>query len=144
MLQPWIQLSVAVENHEKVGLGLTLERPSFVWWIGTTGSYTEISRFDLSQAVTYPSMAAMLAQWSPPSERSKMSTFVYAGIITQSVIFIVAQITETAIQIPLNANGRKIAGTRYTRPEYTPVQTIPLGHIIPIHKKLCLINIHAL
>jgi len=31
------------------------------------------------QAVTYPSMASMLSKWAPPLERSKMSTFIYAG-----------------------------------------------------------------
>ena len=31
------------------------------------------------QAVTYPSMAAMLSKWAPPLERSKMTTFIYAG-----------------------------------------------------------------
>jgi len=32
-----------------------------------------------AQAVTYPSMAAMLSMWAPPLERSKIVTFVYAG-----------------------------------------------------------------
>jgi len=32
-----------------------------------------------AQAVTYPSMAAMLAKWAPPLERSLIVTFVYAG-----------------------------------------------------------------
>lgn len=33
----------------------------------------------MGEAVTFPSMAAMLAKWAPPLERSKMTTFIFAG-----------------------------------------------------------------
>ena len=34
----------------------------------------------MGQGVTLPVMHAMLAQWAPPLERSKLSTFIYAGV----------------------------------------------------------------
>ena len=33
----------------------------------------------LGEGVTYPVMHAMVAQWSPPLERTKMSAMIYAG-----------------------------------------------------------------
>ena len=40
----------------------------------------------LGEGVTFPVMHAMLAQWSPPLERSKLSTFIYAGSMMGTVI----------------------------------------------------------
>lgn len=40
----------------------------------------------LGEGVTFPVMHAMLAQWSPPLERSKLSTFIYAGSTMGTII----------------------------------------------------------
>ena len=32
------------------------------------------------EGATFPSMSAMMAKWAPQSERSRMSTFIYAGM----------------------------------------------------------------
>jgi len=39
----------------------------------------------LGEGVTFPVMHAMLAHWSPPLERSKLSTFIYAGSMMGTV-----------------------------------------------------------
>ena len=31
------------------------------------------------EGATFPSVSAMMAQWAPQSERSRMGTFIYAG-----------------------------------------------------------------
>ena len=33
----------------------------------------------LFQGVTFPAMHAILSKWAPPTERSKLGTFIYAG-----------------------------------------------------------------
>ncbi|XP_071443018.1 sialin-like [Hetaerina americana] len=40
----------------------------------------------LSEGVTFPAMMAMLAQWAPPLERSRITAFVYAGALFGTVI----------------------------------------------------------
>jgi len=40
----------------------------------------------LGEGVTFPVMHAMLAQWSPPLERSKLSTFIYAGSMCGTIL----------------------------------------------------------
>ena len=30
---------------------------------------------------TFPSISAMMAKWAPQNERSRMSTFIYAGLL---------------------------------------------------------------
>ena len=40
----------------------------------------------LGEGVTFPVMNAMLAHWSPPLERSKLSTFIYAGSMMGTVV----------------------------------------------------------
>jgi ACS family sodium-dependent inorganic phosphate cotransporter-like MFS transporter 5 len=40
----------------------------------------------LGEGVTFPVMHAMIAEWAPPLERSKMSTFIYAGSMMGTVI----------------------------------------------------------
>ena len=39
----------------------------------------------MGEGVTFPVMHAMLAHWSPPLERSKLSTFIYAGSMMGTV-----------------------------------------------------------
>ena len=31
------------------------------------------------EGATFPSMSAMMAKWAPQNERTRMSTFIYAG-----------------------------------------------------------------
>ena len=33
------------------------------------------------EGATFPSISAMMAKWAPQEERSRMSTFIYAGTI---------------------------------------------------------------
>ena len=40
----------------------------------------------MGEGVTFPVMHAMLAHWSPPLERSKLSTFIYAGSMMGTVV----------------------------------------------------------
>ena len=40
----------------------------------------------LGEGVTFPVMHAMLAEWSPPLERSRLSTYVYSGATIGTVI----------------------------------------------------------
>ncbi|XP_057309380.1 sialin-like [Hydractinia symbiolongicarpus] len=39
----------------------------------------------VGEGVTFPAMHAMIAQWSPPAERSRMSVFAYAGMHTGTI-----------------------------------------------------------
>ena len=36
----------------------------------------------IQQGVTPPATHALMAQWAPPLERSKMGSFVYAGMLS--------------------------------------------------------------
>ena len=40
----------------------------------------------MGEGVTFPVMHSMLAEWSPPLERSRMSTYVYSGATIGTVI----------------------------------------------------------
>ena len=40
----------------------------------------------LGEGVTFPVMHAMLAEWSPPLERSRMATYVYSGSTVGTVL----------------------------------------------------------
>ena len=40
----------------------------------------------LGEGVTFPVMHAMLAEWSPPLERSRLSTYVYSGATIGTVL----------------------------------------------------------
>ena len=40
----------------------------------------------LGEGVTFPVMHAMLAEWAPPLERSKLSTLIYTGSMMGTVI----------------------------------------------------------
>ena len=40
----------------------------------------------LGEGVTFPVMHAMLSEWAPPLERSKLATFIYAGTMMGTVV----------------------------------------------------------
>lgn len=59
--------------------GLTLLLPVLTDVGGLAAIFVLRFLMGMGEAVTYPSMAAMLAKWAPPLDRSKMATFIYAG-----------------------------------------------------------------
>ena len=59
------------------------------------------------EGATFPSISAMMAKWAPQEERSRMSTFIYAGTIeaysalSLLLIFIKGSQAGTIIAFPL-------------------------------------------
>ncbi|XP_014203401.1 putative inorganic phosphate cotransporter [Copidosoma floridanum] len=68
-----------------LGLGIlftaifTLLSPTAVYLDGSRALIVARFLMGLGEGTTYPAINVMLAQWTPPSERSKIGSFVYAG-----------------------------------------------------------------
>ncbi|XP_016837116.1 sialin-like [Nasonia vitripennis] len=67
------------------GLGIfltaifTLLTPLSITWGNSTGLIVTRILMGLGEGVTYPAINVLLSQWIPPDEKSRISTFVYAG-----------------------------------------------------------------
>ncbi|KAJ8681205.1 hypothetical protein QAD02_016992 [Eretmocerus hayati] len=57
----------------------TLLTPNAVEWGGAWALIVLRVLMGLGEGTTYPAVNVMLAQWTPPEERSKIGSFVYAG-----------------------------------------------------------------
>ncbi|XP_043464844.1 putative inorganic phosphate cotransporter isoform X4 [Leptopilina heterotoma] len=68
-----------------LGLGIlstaifTLVTPIAVEWRGSTALIVLRILMGLGEGTTFPALNAMLAQWTPPEERSKIGSMVFAG-----------------------------------------------------------------
>lgn len=68
-----------------LGLGIlstaafTLFTPTAVEWGGMTALVVLRVLMGLGEGTTFPAVNVMLAQWTPPEERSKIGSLVFAG-----------------------------------------------------------------
>ena len=68
-----------------LGLGIlstalfTLLTPPAVKWGGANALIALRILMGLGEGTTFPALNAMLAQWTPPEERSKIGSLVFAG-----------------------------------------------------------------
>lgn len=75
-----------------LGLGIlstavfTLLTPVAVLWGGSTALIILRVCMGLGEGVTFPALNAMLAQWTPPEERSKIGSLVFAGAQLGTVV----------------------------------------------------------
>eukprot|EP00096_Caligus_rogercresseyi_P008336 TRINITY_DN269_c2_g1_i1.p1 TRINITY_DN269_c2_g1~~TRINITY_DN269_c2_g1_i1.p1 ORF type:complete len:500 (-),score=70.74 TRINITY_DN269_c2_g1_i1:268-1767(-) len=72
-----------------VGVFLTAIFTILIPWVAKMNFYLLIAvriLGGLSEGVTFPAMHAMLSQWAPPLERSRMSAFTYTGAQLGTVV----------------------------------------------------------
>lgn len=74
-----------------LGLGIlstavtTLLTPVAVQWGGATALIVLRFLMGLGEGTTFPALNSMLAQWTPPEERSKLGSLVFAGALLGTV-----------------------------------------------------------
>ncbi|CAK9834371.1 Putative inorganic phosphate cotransporter [Anthophora retusa] len=82
---PGGMLSEKFGGKHSLGLGIlatavfTLITPIVVEWGEATGLIAIRVLMGLCEGTTFPALNAMLAQWTPPEERSKIGSLVFAG-----------------------------------------------------------------
>ncbi|XP_076627177.1 putative inorganic phosphate cotransporter [Colletes latitarsis] len=78
-------LSEKFGGKHSLGLGIlatavfTLITPVVVKYGGSTGLIIDRVLMGLCEGTTFPALNALLAQWTPPEERSKIGSLVFAG-----------------------------------------------------------------
>ncbi|XP_051157949.1 putative inorganic phosphate cotransporter isoform X5 [Leptopilina boulardi] len=82
---PGGMLAESFGGKYSLGLGIlstaifTLVTPVAVEWKGSTALIVLRILMGLGEGTTFPALNAMLAQWTPPEERSKIGSMVFAG-----------------------------------------------------------------